>query len=434
MNAPVAHGRIEGLIARLHGVHPRLIDLSLDRLLALLDKLDRPHLRLPPVIHVAGTNGKGSTCAFLRAIGEAAGLRVHVYTSPHLVSFNERIRLAGTLASDDVLADAFEAVERVNDGAPITVFEVITAMAFHLFAAVPADLCVLEVGLGGRGDATNVIARPAASAITSVSLDHREMLGETIEEIAAEKAGIMRAGVPVVTGAQTPAVLSVLRARAAATGAVLRPREEAWTITPLGGGPGGGLRFADAAGVVDLPAPSLPGAHQVDNAGIAVAAWRAAGIGAGTDGIAAGIGSAEWPARMQRLDGALARLLPPGWELWLDGGHNPGAGIALAEHLAAWRTERPVHLLVGMKQAKDSAAFLRPLLPLAAGVWAVREPAQHLAMSIDAIIEASGGVARPGPTVAGALRAIAAAGGPPARVLVCGSLYLAGEVLKADAA
>ncbi|WP_048863303.1 bifunctional folylpolyglutamate synthase/dihydrofolate synthase, partial [Acidisphaera rubrifaciens] len=238
MNAPVPHGRIEGLIARLHGVHPRLIDLSLDRLLALLDKLGRPHLRLPPVIHVAGTNGKGSTCAFLRAIGEAAGLRVHVYTSPHLVTFNERIRLAGTLASDDVLADAFEAVERVNDGAPITVFEVITAMAFHLFAAVPADLCVLEVGLGGRGDATNVIARPAASAITSVSLDHREMLGDTIEEIAAEKAGIMRAGVPVVTGAQTPAVLSVLRARAAATGAVLRPRDEAWTITPLSGGGG----------------------------------------------------------------------------------------------------------------------------------------------------------------------------------------------------
>jgi dihydrofolate synthase/folylpolyglutamate synthase len=422
--------RIEGLIARLHGLHPRLIDLSLDRLLALLEKLDNPQRRLPPVLHVAGTNGKGSTCAFLRAIGEAAGLRVHVYTSPHLVHFQERIRLAGVLASDDVLEGAFDAVERANAGAPITVFEVITAIAFHLFASVPADLCVLEVGLGGRGDATNVVDRPAACAITSISLDHREMLGETLALIAAEKAGIIKPGVPVVTGAQPEAALAVLRARAADAGAAFLARDEAWRIAPEAGG----LRYADAAGAFLLPPPSLAGAHQADNAGIAVAAWRAAGLPGGAAALAAGLAAAEWPGRLQRLHGALAGLLPAGWELWLDGGHNPGAGAALAEHLAAWGREGPVHLLVGMKQSKDSAAFLRPLLPLAASVWAVAEPAQHLALPVAAIIAASGGVARPGPTVAAALRALAQPGGPPARVLICGSLYLAGEVLKADAA
>src|SRR5579872_1289233 len=212
-------GRIEGIVARLHGLHPRLIDLSLDRLLDLLAKLDQPEQRLPPVIHVAGTNGKGSTCAFLRAIGEAAGLRVHVYTSPHLVRFNERIRIAGRLVSDDALANALEEVERANAGAPITVFEVITAVAFHLFAQTPVELCVLEVGLGGRGDATNVIAHPAACAITSISLDHRELLGETLELIAAEKAGIMKIGVPVAIGSQPASVSDVLLAAAARAGA-----------------------------------------------------------------------------------------------------------------------------------------------------------------------------------------------------------------------
>ncbi len=422
--------RIEGLIARLHGLHPRLIDLSLDRLLALLDKLGNPQRRLPPVIHVAGTNGKGSTCAFLRAIGEAAGQRVHVYTSPHLVRFNERIRLAGVLATDDALEAAFEAVERANAGAPITVFEVITAIAFHLFAAVPAELCVLEVGLGGRGDATNVVDRPAACAIASISHDHHEMLGDTLALIAAEKAGIIKPGVPVATGAQPPEALAVLRARAAAAAAPLLARDEAWTIAPA---PSGGLRFTDAMGALALPPPALPGAHQIDNAGIAVAAWRAARLGGDATSIAAGIATAEWPARLEHLHGALARRLPPGWQLWLDGGHNPGAGAALAEHVATWRRDGPVHLLVGMKQAKDSAAFLRPLLPLAASIWAVREPAQHLAMSIEAIIDASGGIARPGPTVAAALDRLVASGLPPGRVLICGSLYLAGEVLKGDA-
>ena len=418
-----APGRIEPIIARIHALHPRLIDLSLGRLQRLLEQLGHPERRLPPIIHVAGTNGKGSTCANLRAMAEAAGLRVHVYTSPHLVRFNERFRVAGHLVADAALADAFETVERINGGAPITVFEVITAVAFHLFAATPADLCVLEVGLGGRGDATNVIERPAVSAITSLSLDHRELLGDTLSAIAAEKAGIMRAGVPVITGHQPPEALAALRSAAAAAGAPLLCRGEAWHVEPTSRG----LRFTDAQGTVDTPTPALPGPHQVDNAGIAIAALRVATPV--PPAAYAGLANTRWPARMQRLHGNLAALLPPGWELWLDGGHNPAAGIALAAHLRSWRG-RPIHLIVGMKQSKDADAFLAPLLPLADSAWAVQEPGQHDALPVDRIIAASDGRARPGPTVAAALSQLPSA--PAARALICGSLYLAGEVLKAD--
>ena len=422
----VAPGRAEEIIERLHGLYPRLIDLSLGRLERLLGQLGHPEKKLPPVLHVAGTNGKGSTCAFLRAMGEAAGLRVHVYTSPHLVRFNERIRLAGDLVTDAALSESLAEVERVNAGAPITVFEVLVAAAFLLFARVPADICVLEVGLGGRGDATNVIDRPVVSAITSISLDHRELLGDTLALIAAEKAGIMKRGVPVVTGAQAAEVLPVLAAHAAAAGARLLARDRDWTIEHGAGG----LRYADAAGKLDLPPPSLPGPHQVDNAGIAVAAMRASGLPVPDAAVARGIATAIWPARLQRLTGRLADALPAGWELWLDGGHNPGAGVVLADFFSNW-TDLPLHLVVGMKQAKDSAEFLRPLVPFAATLWAVAEPGQHLAMPVPAIVAASGGVARPGPTVAAALEKIPKAG-PPARVVICGSLYLAGEVLKLD--
>ena len=404
--------RIEPIVERLHGLHPRLIDLSLWRLQRLLAQLGHPERRLPPVIHVAGTNGKGSTCAFVRAIAEHAGLRTHVYTSPHLVRFNERFRIAGRLVSDDALAAALERIERVNGGAPITVFEVITAAAFALFAAEPADLCVLEVGLGGRGDATNVVT-PSACAVTSISLDHREMLGDTLALIAAEKAGIFKPGVPAVTGAQPAVVLAALDAAGP-----VRARGRDWWVGP----DGAGLRYADAAGELVLPAPSLPGAHQIDNAGIAVAAIRAARLGV-TD--YAGLAGAHWPARMQRLHGRLAALAP-GREVWLDGGHNPGAGEMLAAHIAGWG---PTHLIVGMKQSKDTAEFLRPLLPHAASLWAVAEPDQHQALPVEAIVAASGGLARPGPTVADALRSL---GSMPGRALICGSLYLAGEVLKAD--
>jgi len=415
--------RIEPIIERLHGLHPRLIDLSLDRLERLLARLGHPERRLPPVIHVAGTNGKGSTCAFLRAMAEASGLRVHVYTSPHLVQFNERFRISGRLVSDAALAEALEHIEQANDGAPITVFEVITAVAFHLFAQAPAELCILEVGLGGRGDATNVIRAPAACAVTSISMDHRELLGDTLAAIAAEKAGIAKRGVPLVTGAQPAEAFAALSDAAGRAGAPLLARGRDWEIAEVDDG----LRFTDAKGTIALPRPSLPGAHQTDNAGIAVAALRAAMPVPETAW--AGLVRAEWPARLQRLGGRLARLAPPDWEVWLDGGHNPGAGAALAQHAAGW-ADRPLHLIVGMKQREDAADFLRPLLPHAAQVFAVQEPGQHLALPVEAIIAASGGIATPGPTVAEALRKLPVCS--LARVLVCGSLYLAGEVLKSD--
>jgi dihydrofolate synthase / folylpolyglutamate synthase len=413
---------IDQLASRLEHLHLRLIDLTLDRLRTLLVRLDSPERRLPPVIHVAGTNGKGSTCAFIRAMAEAAGQRVHVYTSPHLIRFNERIRIAGKLVDDDSLIAALERVERINDSAPITVFEVITAAAFDLFAATPADLCVLEVGLGGRGDATNVIDPPAACAITSISLDHRELLGPRVEIIALEKAGIMKPGIPVAIGAQPPEVRRVLLDQAEALGTPVLLRGRDWQVTLTRSG----FRYSDSAGSFDAPPPSLPGLFQLDNAGLAMTALRATAIKSDPVGLA----RADWPARLQQLHGRLAQLLPPDWELWLDGGHNPGAGVVLAEHLRAWN-DRAVHLVIGMKQAKDSAEFLRPLLPLAATTWAVREPGQHAALPVEAIIAASNGVARPGPRVEDALLSLPRDDGP-ARVLICGSLYLAGEVLKLD--
>ncbi len=420
--------RVEGILERLHGLYPRLIDLSMDRLLTLLAGLGNPQDRLPPVIHVAGTNGKGSTCAFVRAIAEAAGMRVHVYTSPHLVRFNERIRVAGRLVADATLEAALEHVIAVNADAPITVFEVITAVAFHLFATTPADLCVLEVGLGGRGDATNVIARPAATAITSISMDHREMLGDTLAAIAAEKAGIIKPAVPVAIGAQEDEAASVLLETASRVGAPVRLRGHDWEVEPTHRG----FRFADGWGAMTLPLPALPGPFQLDNAGIAIAALRAVLPALPDDAFVDGMRRVQWPARLQRLHGRYAGMLPAAWELWLDGGHNPGAGAALAQHFHDW-TDRPLHLIVGMKQAKDSAEFLRPMLPYATTVWAVAEPEQHLALPVEAIVAASGGVARPGPRIADALRALPREGAP-ARVLICGSLYLAGEVLKFDAA
>lgn len=413
--------RIEPIIDRLHGLYPRLIDLSLDRLRSLLTKLGSPEQKLPPIIHVAGTNGKGSTCAFVRAMAEAAGLRVHVYTSPHLVRFNERIRIAGTLVTDEELSATLERLEQLNAGSPITVFEVITAAALCLFAQHPADLCILEVGLGGRGDATNVIGHPASCAITSISLDHREMLGDTIAAIAGEKAGIMKPGTPVVIGAQSREACRVLLQRAEETGAPVHLRGRDWDID--------GLRYWDGSGAVQLETLSLPGPHQYDNVGIAVTALRIASIGLPNTALARGAGQAVWPARLQRLHGRLAEMLPNGFELWLDGGHNPGAGEALADHLAEWRD--PVHLVVGMKQTKDPSGFLRPLLPHAESVWAVAEPGQHLALPIEEIVRASGGQARPGPRVQDAIAAIAGTR-PCRRVLICGSLYLAGEVLKLD--
>jgi dihydrofolate synthase/folylpolyglutamate synthase len=393
--------------------------------LRLLGQLGDPQLALPPVVHVAGTNGKGSTCAFARAIGEAAGWPVHVTISPHLVHLRERFRVAGELVSDEALSDVLAEIERVNAGQAITVFEALVVAGYLLFARTPARLCVVEVGLGGRFDATNVVPAPACCAITSISLDHQDFLGSDLGRIAWEKAGIMKPGRPVATGRQVAEVATVLRACAEESGARLLERGQDWEIAQHAGG----VRYSDGFGSLALPNPGLVGAHQLDNAGIAIAALRASGLELG-EGAYRGIADAVWPARLQRLQGSLEALMPAGFELFLDGGHNAGAGEVLAEQLRVW-SDRPLDLIVGMKQSKDAAGFLRPLLPYARSVWAVQEPGQHLALPIEAVIEASGGVAQSGPDVAGALRRI---GGTPGRVLICGSLYLAGEVLKADRA
>ena len=414
--------RIDSRIERLQTLYPKLIDLRLDRLQRLLAALGNPEQRLPPVIHVAGTNGKGSVCAFARAIAEAAGLRVHVYTSPHLVRFNERIRVAGTEIDDQTLDDILAEIERVNDAAPITVFEAITAAGLLAFSRTPADLALIEVGLGGLYDATNVIPAPRVAAITSISLDHRDFLGDTEAIIAREKAGIIKQGSRAVTGLQRPDVLDVIRDAAESAAIPLAIRNRDWRIqaTPTG------LRFEDGAGTLDLPPQALPGIHQIDNAGIAVAALRASGLALPDTAFAEGIAGADWPARMQRLGAPLADLLPAGSDLFLDGAHNPGGAIAIAETLRAW--PGPTHLVIGMKQAKDVGEFLRIVMPHAASIQAVAEPGQHLALPVDDIIAASDGVATPGPDIATALARLAE-DGIPKRVLICGSLYLAGVVL-----
>lgn len=426
MISPEFVGRTGAVLERLNRLYPALIDLSLGRLERLLVRLDHPERHLPPVIHVAGTNGKGSTCASLRAIAEASGWIVHVSTSPHLVDVTERFRVGGRLVSDLALTHVLEEIERVNAGDPITVFEVLTAAAFLLFSRDPADLAVIEVGLGGRHDASNVIPPPVACVITAISMDHEAFLGNSLEQIAGEKAGIIKPGSPVVVGHQPERVLAVIADEALRAGAPLLVRDRDWSLRHGAEG----LRYTDAGGTLDLPLPALPGAHQVENAGLAVAALRAAGLAVPPHGWA-GLASTSWPARLQRLTGHLACGLPPGWELWLDGGHNPGAAVVLGEVLAGW-ADRPVHLVIGMKQSKDARGFLHPLLGHAATVHAVAEPGQHLALPVDEIMAASGGQALPGPTVAEALLAIASASARPGRILICGSLYLAGEVLKAD--
>ncbi|RMD87803.1 MAG: bifunctional folylpolyglutamate synthase/dihydrofolate synthase [Alphaproteobacteria bacterium] len=402
----------------------------------LLEKLGRPEQKLPPVLHVAGTNGKGSVVATARAIAEAAGLRVHVYTSPHLVRFNERIRLAGRLIGDDDLVSLLAEVEAVNGGDPITFFEITTAAAFLAFSRLPADLLVLEVGLGGRLDATNVVARPAAVAITPVARDHEAWLGNTLPAIAAEKAGILKAGVPAVVGPQAARVEAVIRTRAEALDASLTIHGRDWRAALRSGGRGEArLVYRDRAGLLDLPAPVLVGPHQAINAGIAVALMRTQNAVAIPEAaIRAGLGWVRWPARLQRLaHGPLRDRLPPTAELWIDGAHNPAAARALRQALLRISGDlRPVHLVVGMLANRDPAAFLRPFLGIADSVTAVAIPgveAAHPAASIAAAAGDLGINGRIAADVGSALEAIAARGGAESLVLVTGSLYLAGHVL-----
>ena len=431
---------IDSIVARLTALHPKRIDLSLDRMWRILAALGDPQRRLPPTIHVAGTNGKGSTIAFMRAILEAAGLRVHVYTSPHLVRFNERFRLGtegeGRLASDAELADAFGECERVNAGAPITVFEITTAAGFLLFARHPADVLLLEVGLGGRLDATNVIDRPLVTVITPVSFDHAEHLGDTVGKIAAEKAGICKPQVPAIVAAQPREALAAIEREAARAKAPIKIAGEDWSATEERGR----LVYQDDAGLLDLPAPRLYGRHQFENAGVAIAALRAvAGLKILPGAFEVGIAKADWPARMQRLaQGRLAALCPPGSELWLDGGHNTEGGRAVANALADLeeRVSRPLVLVIGMLSTKDSENFLKNFAGLARRVVAVPVPHQEKSFPADVIAEAARAVGIPAQSAGDletALEAIGRFGLEPApRILIAGSLYLAGAVLSAN--
>jgi dihydrofolate synthase/folylpolyglutamate synthase len=414
------------VLERLTTLHPKVIDLTLGRVERLLAALGHPERRLPPVIHVAGTNGKGSVVAMLRAGLEASGHRIHVYTSPHLARFHERIRIAGTLIDEDRLIALLERCEAANADAPITFFEITTAAAFLAMAETPADFTLLEVGLGGRLDATNVIERPRLCAITPVSIDHQQYLGETLAEIAGEKAGILKRGVPCVVGVQEPAALAAIEGRATRVEAPLLIANHDWQVWEEHGR----MAFLDPAGLLDLPLPALIGAHQVANAGIALAALRA--LGADEAACAAAVSRAEWPARLQRLRRGPLVAAAGAAELWLDGGHNPAAGIALAEALTRL-PPRPLHLVTGMLRTKDAAGFLRPLAPLARSLRAVTIPGEAATLTAEETVAAAGAAgfadAAPAANAADAVAALAAAE-PSARILICGSLYLAGQVLR----
>lgn len=411
---------------------PALIDLGLARVHRTLERLGDPHRSLPPVFHVAGTNGKGSTCAYLRAILEASGASVHVFTSPHLVTYAERVVLAGSQIGDDAFIDAINHVDAAAGADDLTLFETITCAAFLAFAETPADYLVLEVGLGGRLDATNVVDRPLAAVITPIALDHQNFLGDTISAIAGEKAGIFRRDAPAVVGTQTPEAMAVFERMAQEAGAPLFAFGSAWHAWTENGR----LIYQDEDGLSDLAAPRLAGAHQFMNAGLAVAAIRASGLQITDETLSAGLQAARWPARMQRLkSGPLVDALGARSELWLDGGHNPHAARALANAFADFeeRNSRPLILIAGMQENKDADGFFAAFAGLASTVFAVQadHPGARAPDDVAAAAERAGIPAFP----CGSLHEAAtlAPGGGPARVLICGSLYLAGEVLRDNA-
>jgi len=417
----------DAILARMTALHPKVIDLTLDRVWRLLDALGNPQKDLPPVIHIAGTNGKGSTQAMVRAGLEAAGHKVHAYTSPHLARFHERIRLAGTLISEADLTALLDECYAKNGADDITYFEITTCAALLAFARTPADFTLLEVGLGGRLDATNVIDRPELTIITPVSMDHEAFLGTTIAAIAGEKAGIIKRGVPCIIGPQSESGIDVMEARAAQCGAPVLAYGQHWHSGPERDG----MIYQDELGLLDLPLPILPGLHQIQNAGIALAALRH--LGCDEAACTAGLTQAVWPARMQRLrSGPLANLAnASGAELWLDGGHNPAAGAALALVLRSL-PKRPTHMICGMLNTKDVDGYLAPLAEVAISLTGVSIPGEANTLPADQTAQAAqhvGLAGRAADTVTEALQAILA-DDPHARVLICGSLYLAGAVLR----
>ena len=423
----------DAILDRLMRLHPKLIDLELGRIERLLADVGSPHLKLPPVVHVAGTNGKGSLVAYLRAMAEASGYRVHVYTSPHLVRFNERIRVAGELIGDDLLEDVLIEAEQANQEQPITFFEITTVAAFLAFARVPADLAVIEVGMGGRMDTTNVV-NPALSAITPIGYDHTSFLGDTLEKIAAEKAGILKRTVPAVIGRQRDVSGEVIAARAGELAVPLFRMGREWQVTPTANG----FRYDSDLLGLDLPAPALVGAHQIDNAATAVACierLRAAQFRIDDAAVRKGLASVDWPARLQKLSrGPLVDALPPASELWLDGGHNEDCGIVLARQAAEWAKEPaalPLYLIFGMLTTKDASGFLRPLGRYARTARAVPIEGHAAYTPQEACARAAevGLDCLPANDVGAALEDLLATQPAPMRILICGSLYLAGTVL-----
>lgn len=415
----------DAVLQRMMTLHPKVIDLHLDRILRLLAALDHPERRIPPVVHIAGTNGKGSTQAMMRAGLEAEGALVHAYTSPHLARFHERIRLAGELISEPALTDLLDECVAANGPDPITFFEITTAAAFLAFSRSPATWTLLEVGLGGEFDATNVIDRPALTIITPVSIDHQQFLGQTLPEIAKAKAGIIKRGVACVVGPQELGALAVIEARAERLGAPLLASGQHWHAHE----DRGRLVFQDENGLLDLPLPNLPGPHQIQNAGAALAALRF--LGAGDVACEAAVTRAYWPARMQRLRVGPLVVMAPKVELWLDGGHNPAGGAAIAATLAAM-PRRQTHLICGMLNTKDVTGYMRPLAPQTFRLHAVSIPGEANTLPAEVTAEAAraaGISALTAGSVAEALAAITA-DNPEARVLICGSLYLAGSVLR----
>ncbi len=411
------------LLDQMGQLHPKVMDLSLGRMHRLLAALGNPERKLPPVIHIAGTNGKGSTQAMIRAGLQAAGLKVHAYTSPHLARFHERIRLAGTLISEADLVAVLTEVMEVNAGEPITYFEITTCAAMLAMARVEADYTLLEVGLGGRLDTTNVVDTPRLTIITPISLDHQSYLGDTLPEIAGEKAGIIKRGVPCIVGPQPDEVRAVIEAKAEAMQARLLIAGQDWHSYEERGG----MVYQDEMGLLDLPLPSLIGAHQVENAGAAICALRILGV----DTAEQAVQEAKWPARMQKLTfGPLLEAAPQA-ELWLDGGHNPAAGKALAEALTRL-PERPLYMVCGMLNTKDIGGYLAPLAASAVQLTGVSIPGETATLSaaeICAAAQAGGMVADTAESVAAAVAGIVAKA-PTARILLCGSLYLAGRILQ----
>ena len=415
----------DAVLARMMALHPKIIDLTLDRMWRLLDALGNPQNDLPPVIHIAGTNGKGSTQAMIRAGLEAAGHRVHAYTSPHLARFHERIRVAGDLISETDLTAILDECYDANGGESITYFEITTCAALLAFARTPAEYTLLEVGLGGRLDATNVIDAPALTVITPVSIDHQQYLGNTLAEIAGEKAGIIKRRVPCIVGPQQDEALAVIEAQAARHLAPILAYGQQWHVSQEAGR----MVYQDETGLLDLPKPKLLGAHQISNAGAALAALRQLGIAAGP--CEAAVTQAQWPARMQRLRKGPLVDTAPAAELWLDGGHNPAAGEAIAALLDDM-PKRPTYLICGMLNTKDIGGYLRPLAAHADKLFAVSIPGEAATLPAAETAQAAekaGLTAVQSTSVAEALATINALDGN-ARVLICGSLYLAGAVLR----